>query len=210
MPDDPTTDAADDGRSRLELLTAVLLGLAALAAAWAAFQSGKVSGDATNAANDATTALVDANFFYNKGNQQVESDTQLFITYIEDDQSGDAELASYVFGTLMDPNLQEAVLFFEDASTEALTPFDEVEGNPYHVADFDEAEAQEAASEAALQAVADANEKGDRYDLAGVLLAVALFIGGIGTLFKRPVLSWYLLAGGAVALVAGATITVAA
>ena len=199
---DTSTDAGDPQRERLELAAAILLGLAAFVAAFTAYQSGKAGGDEADAQARANAALVDANFFYNQGNQQLSSDNQLFLTLIEAEQRGDADLAAFIENDVMDENLQAAVDHWR--TTDAATPFDDSEDNPYTVEAFDFADEQQAASDAAFQAAADAGEKGDTYDLAGVLLAVALFIGGIGTLFKKPILSWWLMGVGAIALIAGA------
>ena len=91
------TDADDSpshDRRRLELLAALVLGLGALAASWVAFRSGTASGDATTAAGAATAALVDANYFYNQGHEQVATDTQIYISYLDANARGDDDLAA--------------------------------------------------------------------------------------------------------------------
>ena len=197
----PDTDE-DPQRARLELAAAILLGLAAFVAAFTAYQSGKAGGDQSDAQAASSAALVDANFFYNQGNQQLASDNQLFLTLVEAEQRGDADLAAFIENDVMDENLQAAVAYWRES--DAATPFDDSEDNPYVIDAFDEADRLQAESDAQIAAAADAGDKGDAYDLAGVLLAVALFIGGIGTLFRKPVLSWWLMGVGTLALVAGA------
>jgi F0F1-type ATP synthase membrane subunit c/vacuolar-type H+-ATPase subunit K len=191
----------DQERGRLELAAAILLGLAAFVAAFTAYQSGKAGGEGADAQARANAALVDANFFYSQGNQQLATDNQLFLTLIEAEQRGDTALAEFIENDVMDENLQAAVDYWR--TTDAATPFDESEDNPYTVEAFDFADEQQTASDTAFQDAADAGERGDTYDLAGVLLAVALFIGGIGTLFKKPILSWWLMGVGTIALIAG-------
>ena len=204
----PDADDTDPQRARLELAAAILLGLAAFVAAFTAYQSGKAGGDQTDAQAAASAALVDANFFYNQGNQQLAADNQLFLTMVEAEQRGDEVTASFIEDDVMSDNLREAVAFWR--SSDAATPFDETEGNPYVVEAFVEADRLQTASDEALADAADAGDKGDAYDLAGVLLAVALFIGGIGTLFRKPILSWWLLGIGSLALVAGAGVALTA
>jgi hypothetical protein len=203
----PDTDA-DPARERLELAAAILLGLAAFVAAFTAYQSGKAGGDQSDAQAAASAALVDANFFYNQGNQQLASDNQLFLTLVEAEQRGDADLAAFIENDVMDENLQAAVAYWRES--DAATPFDDSEDNPYTVEAFDEADRLQAESDAAIAAAADAGDKGDAYDLAGVLLAVALFIGGIGTLFRKPILSWWLMGVGTLALIGGTAMAVTA
>ena len=203
----PDTDA-DPARERLELAAAILLGLAAFVAAFTAYQSGRAGGDQSDAQAAASSALVDANFFYNQGNQQLASDNQLFLTLVEAEQRGDADLAAFIENDVMDENLQAAVAYWRES--DAATPFDDSEDNPYTVEAFDEADRLQGESDAAIAAAAEASDKGDAYDLAGVLLAVALFIGGIGTLFRKPILSWWLMGVGAVALIGGTVMAVTA
>jgi hypothetical protein len=132
----------------------------------------------------------------------------MFLAMVEAEQRGDDVTASYIEGSIMSENLKEAIAYWR--TSDADTPFDDAEDNPYTVAAFDEADRLQAESDQALADAAEAGDKGDAYDLAGVLLAVALFIGGIGTLFRKPVLSAWLLAVGAVALVAGTVVAVTA
>jgi hypothetical protein len=200
----PDTDE-DPQRARLELAAAILLGLAAFVAAFTAYQSGKAGGDQTDAQAASQAALVDANFFYQQGNQQQTSDNQLFLTLVEAEQRGDDVTASFIENDVMSENLQAAVAYWRES--DAATPFDEDEANPYTVEAFDEADRLQAEADAALVDAADAGDKGDAYDLAGVLLAVALFIGGIGTLFRKPILSWWLMGVGTLALLGGAVMT---
>lgn len=205
---DSALPADDDKRSRLELAAAILLGLAALAAAWTAYQSGKLGGDESEAQAEANAALVDANFFYNQGNQQLAADNQLFLTLIEAEQSGQEDFAAFIEEGVMDDNLRAAVAYWRES--DAVTPFDDDDDNPYRVEAFEAADEEQARSDAAFERAAEIGERGDTYDLAGVLLAVSLFIGGIGTLFKKPILSWWLLGLGAVALVGGTAFAVTA
>ena len=198
----------DPQRARLELAAAILLGLAAFVAAFTAYQSGKAGGDQSDAQAASSAALVDANFFYNQGNQQLASDNQLFLTLVEAEQRGDADLAAFIENDVMDENLQAAVAYWRES--DAATPFDDSEDNPYVVDAFDEADRLQAESDAQIAAAADAGDKGDAYDLAGVLLAVALFIGGIGTLFRKPILSWWLMGVGTLALIAGTAMALTA
>ena len=198
----------DPQRARLELAAAILLGLAAFVAAFTAYQSGKAGGDQSDAQAASSAALVDANFFYNQGNQQLASDNQLFLTLVEAEQRGDADLAAFIENDVMDENLQAAVAYWRES--DAATPFDDSEDNPYVIDAFDEADRLQAESDAQIAAAADAGDKGDAYDLAGVLLAVALFIGGIGTLFRKPILSWWLMGVGTLALIGGTAMALTA
>lgn len=104
----------------------------------------------------------------------------------------------------MRPELQEALAWWSDQPEDgAQTPFDDVEGNPYVIDDFAEGESFAADSQKQYDVGAKADDKGDQFELATVLLALTLFFGGIATLFRRKVLTHVLLGIGAVTLVAG-------
>ena len=133
----------------------------------------------------------------------------MFLAYLEALQSGDDVLVEFVLRSA-DPNLQAAIDYWH-ADDEIDRPTDiGFNDNPYEVEAFDAAEDLQEEHEEQLELMTIAHDKGDAYDLAGVLLAVALFIGGIGTLFRRRVLSWWLLGLGAVALIGGTTVAVTA
>jgi Tfp pilus assembly protein PilE len=196
----------DDPRhQRLELAAAIVLGMAALVAAWTAYQAALTDGDAAQGYAESNAKLSDANFFYARGNQQSAQDNQLWLTLLEAEQEGNTELAEFIETGVMSENLQEAVALWREPN-ESVTPFDDIEGNPYRVEDFETADGLQQESEDAFATGSEADEKGDTYELAGVLLAVALFIAGIATLFKRSVLSWALLAFAAAALVGGSAL----
>jgi hypothetical protein len=202
--DQPTDTPAERANNRNQLLAAIVLGLAATLTAFASYQSGKAGGDASTARADAARSLADANYFYGQANQTFAGDQALFIQYASAAQEGNADLATYLT-TLMRPELDAAVTWWQESGDEILTPFDEAEDNPYTLADQDEAQRLEKVSNGQLKAAEDADEKGDTFDLATVLLALTLFFAGIATLFGRNAVTIALLVISAVTLVAGTT-----
>ena len=196
-PAEPTSD-------RNQLLAAIVLGLAAVLTALSSYMGGAASGDAAASRADAANSLADANFFYGQANQIFAADQTLFVEYASAAQEGNAELADYLT-TLMRPELQDAVTWWQETD-EAVTPFDDIEGNPYALADNDEAKQLEDQANAHQQEALDADEEGDTFDLATVFLALTLFFAGVATLFSRGVVTVGLLAMAAITLVAGATI----
>lgn len=194
---------AEPAESRLPIIAAILLGIAATLTAVSAYQAALEDGDSIKGYAESTRLLNDANFFFIQGNQTTAEDQALFVEYAlstETDPSG--EIAAYL-ETLMSPELLEAVEWWK-ATDDALTPFDELEGNPYTVADYEEGQALEDQASQAFEAGAAADDKGDEFELATVLLALTLFFAGIATLFRRRVVSIALLVVGATSLVLGA------
>jgi hypothetical protein len=192
-----------------ELIAALLLGIAGALTAFAAYSAAILDGDALADYTMATQELSDANQFYSESVLQVTSDQQLFVQFALAGTSGNEELAVYVRDTLMGENLRSAVEWWEQ-SADAVTPFDDVAGNPYGNVAQEEASRLEAASVASRASGADADEEGDRYELAAVLFALTLFFAGIATLLHRRALTWGLLGGGALTLLVGIGVVVAA
>jgi len=193
-PAEPATDLK-------QIVAAIILGIAATLTALAAYNAALSDGNALQGYTTASLKLNDANAFYSQGNVAVASDQSLFIQYAVAAQEGQEDLTAYLT-TLMRPEMQQAVEWWI-ATDEALTPFDEVEGNPYAVPDFEEANSLEAEADAAFQEGSDEDSKGDKFELAVVLFALALFFGGIATLFRKASVSSALLLMAGVAVTAG-------
>jgi hypothetical protein len=194
-PAEPSTDLK-------QIVAAIILGIAATLTALAAYNAALADGNALQGYTNSTRTLNDANAFYAQGNVAAASDQSLFIQYAVASQEGQAELATYV-ATLMRPEMQQAVEWWL-TTEQAVTPFDDIEGNPYAVPDFEEAASLEADANAAFQDGSDEDNKGDKFELAVVLFALALFFGGIATLFRKASVSSALLVMAGVAVSAGA------
>ena len=195
-------------RARLTIVAALLLGLAATLTALAAYQGSLKDGEALEGYTRSTTALSDANYFFSQGNQVFAGDQQLFVQYATAAQEGQDDLTAYLT-TLMRPAMADAVEWWQD-DPDALTPFDEADGNPYEIVEFAQGEEEAAASGAAFKAAGAADKQGDEFGLATVLLALTLFFAGVATLFRRRAVTVALLGIGAVALAAGSWQLVAA
>ena len=134
----PDEAATDKRNNRLELLAAIVLGIAALLTAFATFQAGKKGGEALQGYSQSSAQLSDANQFYNQGGQTSALDQSLFVEYAIATTEGNTDVADYLRGTLMRPELSEAIDWF-DANDDAETPFDEAEDNPYTIEDYETA-----------------------------------------------------------------------
>jgi hypothetical protein len=194
-PAEPATDLK-------QIIAAIILGIAATLTALAAYNAALSDGNALQGYTTSSLKLNDANAFYAQGNVAVASDQALFIQYAVAAQEGQTDLATYLT-TLMRPEMQQAVDWWL-ATDEALTPFDQIDGNPYAVPDFEEAANLETEADASFQEGSDEDSKGDKFELAVVLFALALFFGGIATLFRKASVSTALLGMAALAVAAGA------
>ena len=90
MSDSPASQASeqDEPRSWLSIVAAVLLGVAATLTAFSAYQSGLRDGEVLDGYNTSSTALNDANYYYNQVNQTFAADQELFVQFATIAQTG--------------------------------------------------------------------------------------------------------------------------
>jgi hypothetical protein len=200
---------AEPTRDRNQVIAAILLGLAATLTAFSAYLGSLEDGESLQGYTASTRTLSDANTFYAEANQVFALDQQLFLAHLTADLEGNDLLANYLIESVMRPELAAAVEWFYDTD-EARTPFDDIEGNPWELAQQADAIHLEQLAAAQFEEGAAANEAGDRFQLATVLFALTLFFGGVATLFGRATITHVLLGLALVTVVFGAAVLVTA
>ena len=166
----------------VELLSTVLLALAAVATAWASYQATRWQGQQSLVANRATAARVEANRAAGNANRQIQIDVATFIQWVDAYAARDKELADFY--------LRRFRLEFRPAVTAwiatkplqnpkaPLTPFDMPEYRSAALADADRLEAKGNLGAAAAKLYV---ERAGRYVLCVVLFAMSLFFAGISS-----------------------------
>jgi hypothetical protein len=204
---DETTDAAGVQETpaqrldhRFELFEAIVLAIAAMLTAWAAFQATKWSGEQTDNYSRAAAARTESAKASTRGGQLTVIDVNTFTSWIaalgaedragqdnglEDDgtytpQAGTESAFIYdrfrtEFRTAVDAWLATDPLSDPDASR---TPFTLPE---YAIADLERAADLEAQAEASAAQARQANQRGDNYVLMTILFASVLVVLGIGS-----------------------------
>jgi hypothetical protein len=183
---------------RLEALQAVLLGIAAVLTAFAAYQASLKDGDTIKTYNQGILAITESNAFYNQYGQKVDNDESLFLEWAKADEQGDDELRDFIRTQLMEPNLRRALKAYNRPGNPDATP---TETKVYDDSDFKEAQRLERVTERRFERAQRIDAAGDRYELAGVIGAVSLFFLGIGGVFRAPRLKVAATAMGAGVLV---------
>lgn len=182
----PTDSAAEKNErldARLELIAVILIGLAATATAWAAFQGGQYDGQMLTAFTQANLSLNDANALYSEGTATYIEDELIFLRYVEAIEEGNDNLAGYLHDSIMSDRLVAGIEWWEGPGAKFDTPF--VDENPaYTIEAYSQGDELSAATDASFEEGQSANETGDTYNLLTVLLAAALFVLGIATSFK--------------------------
>jgi hypothetical protein len=116
---------------RLELVIAILLGLAAIVGALATYLGHVSEGHSIKRFNQAVQSVNDANLFYTQGNQRLIQDQAIFLEYAKAAVQNQDVFAAYVQKTLMDDTLKKMVTWWETGTNtkKYASPF--VDADPY-------------------------------------------------------------------------------
>jgi hypothetical protein len=180
----PQRMAAHLTERRLEVVSAVLLALATVATAWAAYQSREWTGEQSQGYSQGTAARIAANRAAAAADRQVQIDVATFVQWIDARAQHRPALAGF-YRARFRPEFEPAFtswLATRPFSTPGApaTPF---ELPQYRLAESAEADRLEATAAAASDRAKDANEHADNYMLGVVLFASALFFAGISSKF---------------------------
>ncbi len=179
--------AEKDGTNWVEVVAAILLGIAGVLTAYAAFNAALSDGDALKGYTQSSRTTADANGFYNDYAATYNADQSLFLQYQLLVERGEIDLAQGVRAALFSAELETATQAWEEYPT-GEGPATPLDADEYVVQAFIDGEDLTAQADAEFETAFAADEQGDKYELASVFLAVALFFAGIASLFKvRPV-----------------------
>jgi hypothetical protein len=168
----------------IELGAAILLALATIMAAWSAYQSTRWSGVQANAYSSAAARRTEATQATNIYAAQVQIDVQTWLTWLEQKSSGNDSGADFLYSRFREefrPAFDAWRAVVPEGEIPPGTPFDLDEYQPAQ-----ETRAQELNSEADAfgQEAREANQRGDNFVLAAVIMASVLFFAGVGTKFR--------------------------
>jgi hypothetical protein len=175
---------ASPGRSdrRLELAATVLLTVAAVATAWAAYQSARWHGEQARSQSASIAARVESTRIANVANRQTQIDVALFTQWVDAYARDETELAAFYrkrFRAEFEPAFEAWVATKPRENRDApLSPFAMPQ---YKLAASAQADRLEAQAAAASQRVGTFIQRADNYSLAVVLFAASLFFAGIST-----------------------------
>jgi hypothetical protein len=176
-------DSESSSRHHLvELLSTVLLAVAALATAWSTYQSTRWRGDQAADYSKATAARIESSEASTRAGQLTQIDIATFVQWIDAQVAGDRELARFYrrrFRPEFQPAFDAWVVTRPFTNPDApLTPFAMPQ---YTVSEAVRSSQLNAEAGEHANAAEVANQRADNYVLAVVLLASALFFAGIST-----------------------------
>ena len=180
-----------------ELVATVLLAAAAVATAWAAYQSARWHGEQAQAQSASIAARVESTRASNVVNRQTQIDLALFTQWIDAYARDQTELADFYrkrFRAEFRPAFQAWVATRPRTNPDApLSPFDMPQ---YKLAAQGKSERLEAQATAFSHDVRRYIQRADEYSLTLVLFASALFFAGICTRLRSSTARTVLLALG--------------
>lgn len=199
-PDQQADDELLFGASdRVELVATVIMSLAAIFTAWAAFQSAKWSGEQATNFSKAGATRTESTRFDTRAGQLAAIDVSVFIAFA-DAVNADRAQGAIEFGPGIPYEPTEGTLsgfwyervrdefrpafeawldvFVNDQDNAPPTPFAMEE---YVVADAVEADRLQQEADAFAVAAGEANQNSDDYVLTAVAFALVLFFGGVSS-----------------------------
>jgi hypothetical protein len=172
---------------RLETFAAIVLGVAALATAWTAYQATRWGGEMSTEFNEASTLRAESVRLTTAAGQQSAVDVQIAADWLMAAVTGNEALANEL-RSRMSPELADAMNDWLNGWRfgEPLPPGEAFETGNYRPDLADEAEDLQRQAEDKFLDGQKANQNSDNYVLTGVLLALTLFFAGIATRFESP------------------------
>jgi hypothetical protein len=167
---------------RVEVVSTVLLALAAVATAWSGYQSTRWNGEQTKASSRTNAIRIDAARAQGLAEAQTQIDVATFTQWVDAYARRETELADFYFkrfrnefGPAVDAWLATRPLENPNAP---LTPFAMPE---YRLASAAEAERLDAEAETSSATVRRNIQRASNYVLGVVLFSVSLFFAGMST-----------------------------
>lgn len=192
MPDVPVTvdELAPVGKRsrRFELVLSILLGLAAIAAGWAAYQADLNRGDSLRQFQVANRLTAESADLAGQADVQRSTDEQLFVEYLKATLAQDLPGAAYIREDLS-PDLRRAIRIWESTPGSGPSPF---AGNDpaYYQPLYDEARAKADQATVEFEKADELRRDADAFTLIGVFLASALFLYGIAAVSRARKIRW--------------------
>lgn len=190
-----------EGYDRVELLAAIMLGIAGALTAFSAYKAALTDGDALKGYTESAKSTSDANGSYDDYSQTYYADQQLFRDYLLA-ANQDPELALGLRELFFDDNLEAATVAWE-TMPEDEQPATALDVDEYAEPGLDDYNAFSETAEVQFAEAAKADEAGDKFEQASVFLALSLFLAGIASLFKIQGVRYAALLGSVLAVVPG-------
>jgi hypothetical protein len=173
---------ANPSERRLEIVSTVLLALATVATAWAAYQARQWTGEQSQGYSKATAARIAVNRVSAVANRQVQIDVATFIQWVDAREQNRDKLADFYRARFRDEFKPAFVAWLATKPlTNPAAPPTPFAMPVYRLKASGQADRLELRAAAESDHAKDSNQRADNYMLAVVLFASALFFAGIST-----------------------------
>lgn len=175
---------ADRTTRWIEGASALLLALAAVAAAWAGYQSARWGGVQATHTADANAARLESARASASGGQLVLIDVGTFFQAVDAFADDERRLFEFYKDRMRDefrPTFEEWLA--TDPANNPDAPLSPFELDSYQVAELEEATRFDALAQEETETAAEARKRANNYTISVVLLAASLFFAGISTKF---------------------------
>ena len=187
---------------RIQILIAILLGVAAILTAWFSLEAGNVNDDVQKEYSTGIRTADEATTLYTIADSTATSDKILFLEFAKAKVTGDTDLAEYIRASLMSPDLVKAISWWEKQPDEAgyNSPF--VNENPkLSTKLIDSADEVDASARMSFSKAEESDRITDDFDQMAVIMAIALFFLGIAGLASNRRMTIIMLSFGSIILV---------
>jgi hypothetical protein len=170
---------------RTNIVSAVLLGIAAVATSWATYQATRWSGVQAEKYTEAGAMRVEAIRAATRGGQLSMVDVQTFFQWINAHMDKNEERKSFYRKHFRPEFLPAFEAWAIDLQTNLESPRSPFQLPEYKLSLMEKSEKLEENARRIFKQGEDANEIGDHYVLYAVILASAMFFAGIAPQFPR-------------------------
>ena len=180
---------------RVEVVAAVLLSLATVLSAWAAYQATRWSGEQANSYAEAAALRAYGNSQGTIASRQIQIDVATYIAWADAIEDSDTRLAAFIrarFRAEFVPAF-DAWLGSGPPDSTRLPPGTPFEQPSYKLAAQDLADKGVKDADQALLDAQTANQISDNFVLTAVLFASVLFFAGIAAKFRPQWIRWAML-----------------
>lgn len=187
----------------IELAAAILLSLATIAAAWAAYQSTRWGGVQANNFSASAAKRTEATQQNNVFTAQAQVDVMVWISYLEHRHAGDDSGAAFLkerFREEFRPAFDAWLALAPAGEWPPGTPFDLPQYRPSAKQMADQLNAE---ADAFAAAAREANQIGDNFVLVAVIMASVLFFAGVGTKVSGRAIRLFMLSLGTALFLGG-------
>lgn len=207
MTDQTESSESNLSQGTLALAAAIVLGLAAVLTAWAAFRGSLTSDLVLKNYSAQQATIAQANDIFSRADQQEQLEYSLFLDFIVAISAGNVDASDYLY-EVMSEEMKAATEWWSSQPEDVIPPTPFTLDNPAF-ADLPsqiliaEGEALLDEAESLRLAAEDADTRSDRFDLSNVFFAVVLFVAGLATLVQRRSIQVSFLVLSTIGVVAG-------